>query len=157
MLFDTTVTIVIVSPNMRQSNWIDWEIEYSLRNYTRSGKCSGTNGVLGVLMKVNGRYDWIRSHTSHADGCTSNGYADSLLPSIMQNNRYNQVPKEYACPTCKTVDRLSGSYISLIDEDEFLASPNPFIENAYDKSQHLGNYDIRKDRQPIAQEFSLNN
>ena len=86
MLFDTTVTIVIVSPNMRQSNWIDWEIEYSLRNYTRSGKCSGTNGVLGVLMKVNGGYDWIRSHTSHADGCTSNGYADSLLPSIMQNN-----------------------------------------------------------------------
>ena len=54
MLFDTTVTIVIVSPNMRQSNWIDWEIEYSLRNYNRSGKCSSTNGVLGVLMKVDG-------------------------------------------------------------------------------------------------------
>ena len=146
MLFDTTVTIVIVSPNMRQSNWIDWEIEYSLRNYNRSGKCSSTNGVLGVLMKVDGGYDWIRNHTSHADGCSSNSYSDSLLPDIMQNNRYNQVPKVYACPSCKSVNRLTGSYISLVDEDEFLASPKLFVENAYEKSQNLRNYEICKHR-----------
>lgn len=146
MLFDTTVTIVIVSPNMRQSNWIDWEIEYSLCNYNRSGKCSSTNGVIGVLMKVNGRYDWIRSQTSHPDGCTSIGYSSSLLPDIMQGNRYNQVPKEYTCSQCKTIDRLTGSYISLVDEDEFLASPKRFVENAYEKSQNLWNYDICKHR-----------
>ena len=29
MLFDTTVTVVIISPNMKKSKWIDWEIEYS--------------------------------------------------------------------------------------------------------------------------------
>ena len=27
MIFDTTVTIIVVSPNMKQSKWIDWEIE----------------------------------------------------------------------------------------------------------------------------------
>ena len=31
MLFDTTVTVVIISPNMKKSKWIDWEIEYSLK------------------------------------------------------------------------------------------------------------------------------
>ena len=28
MMYDTSVTIVILSPNMTESNWIDWEIEY---------------------------------------------------------------------------------------------------------------------------------
>ena len=27
MIFSTSVTIVIISPHMKESNWIDWEIE----------------------------------------------------------------------------------------------------------------------------------
>ena len=30
MMYDTSVTIVILSPNMKESKWIDWEIELSL-------------------------------------------------------------------------------------------------------------------------------
>lgn len=40
MIFDTTVTIVIISPHMTESEWIDWEIEYSLREYSRNGRKS---------------------------------------------------------------------------------------------------------------------
>ena len=36
MMYDTSVTIVIISPNMKQSKWIDWEIEYSLKSITRN-------------------------------------------------------------------------------------------------------------------------
>ena len=31
MMFSTSVTIVIISPNMKKSKWIDWEIEYTLK------------------------------------------------------------------------------------------------------------------------------
>ena len=31
MMYDTSVTIVIVSPDVKASKWIDWEIEYSLK------------------------------------------------------------------------------------------------------------------------------
>ncbi|WP_228725589.1 TIR domain-containing protein [Klebsiella pneumoniae] len=31
MIFGTSVLIVIISPNMIKSKWIDWEIEYSLK------------------------------------------------------------------------------------------------------------------------------
>lgn len=27
MIYSTSVTIVIISPHMKESNWIDWEIE----------------------------------------------------------------------------------------------------------------------------------
>lgn len=33
MIFGTSVTIVIVSPNLKSSKWVDWEIEYSLKEY----------------------------------------------------------------------------------------------------------------------------
>lgn len=29
MMYDTSVTIVIISPHIKESKWIDWEIEYS--------------------------------------------------------------------------------------------------------------------------------
>lgn len=56
MMYDTSVTIVILSPNMTESNWIDWEIEYCLKEITRKDRTSHTNGVVGVIMKVDGDY-----------------------------------------------------------------------------------------------------
>lgn len=146
MLFDTSVTIVVISPYMKQSEWIDWEIEYSLREYERDGTTSHTNGVVGVVMKYNDGYDWIRTKHNHSDGHTSTSYSDSYLFDIIKNNRFNQTPKVYACEQCKTVNSLTGCYISLVDEEGFLADPNKYIENAYEKSQNLGNYEICKSR-----------
>ena len=146
MIFGTTVTIVIISPHMTESEWIDWEIEYSLREYSRNGKKSKSNGVVGVVMKVDGGYDWLRSTTTHADGHTSTNNDTSKLYKIINDNRFNENPKVYACSKCKTVDRLSGSYISLVTEDEFLGDPNFFIENAYQKCQSVDKYTISKTR-----------
>lgn len=146
MIFGTTVTIVIVSPHMTESEWIDWEIEYSLREYSRNGKKSKSNGVVGVVMKVDGSYDWLRSTTKHSDGHTSTNNDSTKLYKIINDNRFNRVIKVYSCEECKTVDRLTGSYISLIPEDEFLADPTTFIENAYDKCQSIDKYNISKTR-----------
>ena len=62
MLFDTTVTIVIISPNMKKSKWIDWEIEYSLKNIERDGRKSSINGIVGVIQKVSGSYEWFETN-----------------------------------------------------------------------------------------------
>src|SRR5665213_2817765 len=49
MMHGTSVTIVVISPNITQSKWIDWEIEYSLKEIAREGRTSRTNGVVGVI------------------------------------------------------------------------------------------------------------
>lgn len=146
MIFGTTVTIVIISPHMTESEWIDWEIEYSLREYSRNGKKSKSNGIVGVVMKVNGGYDWLSSTITHKDGHTSTSNDSAKLYKIINDNRFNENPKVYSCDKCKTVDRLSGSYISLIPEDEFLENPDCFIENAYQKCQSVDSYIISKTR-----------
>ena len=146
MIFSTTVTIVILSPNMTKSKWIDWEIEYSLREYSRNGKASKSNGIVAVIKKINGGYDWIKRITYNEDGHTAIQYDEFKMYDIINKNRFNQYPKEYSCSKCKTVDALTGSYIAIVTEDDFLDDPNKYIENAYDKCRNLSNYKISKTR-----------
>ena len=145
-MYDTTVTIVVISPNMKQSKWIDWEIEYCLKEITRKNRTSHTNGIVGVVMKYNGGYSWLRSTTNYSDGCISTFNDTTKLYDIINNNRFNQTPKEYVCEACQIIDRLAGSYISIIEEEEFLDNPQKFIDNAYEKGENTVNYSLTKQR-----------
>ncbi|MCH5210168.1 MAG: TIR domain-containing protein [Oscillospiraceae bacterium] len=147
MMYDTSVTIVIISPNMKDSKWIDWEIEYCLKDITRKDRTSHTNGVVGVIMKVNGGYDWFKYSQTNSDGCSTANYHTEKVYDIINNNRFNQEPKVYSCDVCKCVNALTGSYIAFVEEDDFLSSPTKYINNAYDKSENdASGYKITKTR-----------
>ncbi|SDX73627.1 TIR domain-containing protein [Salimicrobium album] len=144
MIYHTSVTIVIISPNMKQSNWIDWEIEYSLKQIKRDNRRSGTNGIVGVVKKVNGDYSWLRPTTVNSDGHTAILTEDDYLYEIIKKNRSNQFPIKYTCDVCKNIDVLEGSFISLINEENFLENPNKYINNAYNKSKNIDDYEITR-------------
>ncbi len=144
MIYSTSVTIVVLSPDMKQSEWIDWEIEYSLKRIKRGDRSSGANGVLGVVMKYNGDYSWLRSTTKNSDGHTGIQTKNEFLYDIIHQNRFNQDPPEYTCDICKNIDYLTGSYISLVNEEDFIKNPNKYIDNAYDKSKNISNYDLTR-------------
>ncbi len=136
MMYGTSVTILIISPNMKDSKWIDWEIEYCLKNTTRKDRTSHTNGIVGVIMKVNGNYGWFKYSTDKDDGCSVWNYRLEKVHNIIKNNRGNQSPKKYSCPNCKCIDALTGSYIAFVEEDTFIDNPQKYIDNAYDKSEN---------------------
>src|SRR5574344_1116794 len=139
MMYDTSVTIVIISPNIKKSKWIDWEIEYCLKKESRKDRTSQRNGVVGVIQKVNGSYDWFKYPKTNQDGCSVTCYHNEFVYDIINNNRLNQDPKVYSCNKCKCVDSLQGSYIAYVEEDVFLANINKYIDNAYDKSENDAN------------------
>lgn len=144
MIYSTSVTIVIISPNMKYSKWIDWEIEYSLKQIKRDDKTSSTNGVIGVVMDYNGGYSWLRPSVTNEDGHTSIRTNNEYLYNIISKNRFNQDPAVYVCEKCQTVDQLEGSYISLVNEVDFLNDPNRYIENAYGKSKKTIDYNLSR-------------
>lgn len=147
MMYDTSVTIVILSPNMKDSNWIDWEIAYSLKEISRDGRTSKTNGLLGVIMKINNSISWFVNDITGQDGCNYRTYNTSLLYDINNENRFNQVPRQYSCSFCRTINEMTGNYISFVDEDSFLNNIDLYINNAFDKSQNVDTYEIVKELQ----------
>ena len=146
MMHDTSVTIVVISSNLKDSKWVDWEIEYSLKEITREDKKSRTNGVVGVIMKHNGGYDWLVSSTTKDDGCSVRTIDHTKLYKIINENRYNLKSGADACDRCKTYSQLNGSYISLIEEEDFIDDPEIYIENAYEKCEKTDDFDLSKQR-----------
>ncbi|MCH4826766.1 TIR domain-containing protein [Planococcus halocryophilus] len=140
MIYSTSVTIIVISPNIKSSNWIDWEIEYALKQIKRNDRTSGTNGILGVVMEYNGGYSWLRPSVINSDGHSSIQTRNTYLYDIIHKNRFNQDPPEYNCEICENVDVLTGSYISLVNEVDFFKNPNKYIDNAYNKSKKIYNY-----------------
>jgi hypothetical protein len=146
MMYNTSVTIVIISPNMIKSKWIDWEIEYCLHEYRRKDRVSLTNGVVGVIMKVNGSTDWLKHYSYDIHGNDIVQFKNEYLYPIIYKNHYNSYPPLKHCNDCSTYDFLNGSYITMVDEEVFLNNPSFYIENAYSKSEDISNYIIRKER-----------
>ncbi|MGL6264052.1 TIR domain-containing protein [Aeromonas jandaei] len=90
MMYGTSVTIVIISPNMAKSKWIDWEIEYCLKAISRDGRTSKTNGIVGVIQKHNNSYDWLVTRHKKSDGCISRSLNQSKLYNVISKNRFNR-------------------------------------------------------------------
>ena len=133
MIRDTSVTIVILSPNMKLSNWMNLEISYSLTEITRENRTSLTNGIICVVQKqptyygLGDGYSWMKN---------LNGEWDlSKCFEIIRQNRNNK--KIY------TTSFLSQNYVDIVSEETFLKDPNKYIEEAYEKAKS-GEYFVSK-------------
>ena len=146
MMYGTSVTIVVLSPQIAGSKWIDWEIEYCLKEITRNGRTSTTNGLVGVVQKVNGRYDWLVTTSIKDDGCCVRTIDNDKLYPIINKNRFNLRQISYACSRCQVYDSLSASYMSIVDEGDFIKDPQRYIDNAFEKAENWEDFDLTKQR-----------
>ena len=145
MIHDTSVLIVIISPNMKKSNWIDWEISYALKEITREDKTSRINGIIGVVQNDSKGYDWLITKGSKGDGTKYINHKGEKLYDIIKKNRHNSTPPKYVYEKHKIWCPEEGSYISLVKEEFFLKDPSKYIEQAYSKTINVKkNYNITK-------------
>lgn len=131
-IFDSSVTIVLLSPNMKEyrtdesEQWIPWEIAYSLRNKTRANSTSKRNAILLVaLPDKNGSYN----------------YADqpNFYFNVIKNNRNNL---RFSYPTKYLMGGCSQSYMLKCNWNEFISNINGWIDAAVEIKEHSIQYNL---------------
>lgn len=148
-IFPTSCTIVLISPNMREkgrldkSQWIPWEIYYSLRETTRNNFTSRRNAILAVVLPdLKGSYEYAISHKQCCPaGCT--GYHTSSLFTILKENMFN--PKNPSTRICGQNDKIwygEFSYIPMVRWDYFKDNIDACIERAERIKDNAENYDL---------------
>lgn len=134
-IYDSTVTIVLISPNMKdwmvseKDQWIPWEISYSLREKSRNGIPSKPNAILAIILPDRyNSYDYAKA--------TNFGF------DILKRNQNNL---KYSYPVEKLLhNRCSSSYILQPTWKEFTSNYNGWIEAALEIRQNIDKYEISK-------------
>ncbi len=154
-IYDSTVTIVMLSPNMQNTNlqqkyqWIPQEISYSLRKQSRTNSkgqsiTSGTNAMLAVVLPDrNGSYSYFWNKCSLCNSnCTM--YNTGWLFEILRKNTFNiKTPNSEQCGSKgTTIYHGDSSYITYVTWDDFAEDPQKFINKACGIQAYEDDYDI---------------
>lgn len=133
-IYDSTVTIVLVSPNMKEwmslekDQWIPWEVSYSLREKSRNGIRSKPNAILAIILPDRyNNYDYAKD--------TNFGF------NILKSNQNNL---KYSYPAERLRNGCSSSYILQPTWKEFTSNYNGWIEAALEIRQNIDKYNISK-------------
>lgn len=127
MIYDSSVLLVIISPNVSTSEWVDWEIGYALRNATRNGRTSKRNGILCVVQKD--RYNSV----SWAYDYNGNVYSFYMPRRIRLN-------MESTYGSQSVIRSRKPDYCIVVSEKNFMINPEKYIEEAYKRSLDEENY-----------------
>lgn len=149
-IYDSSVTIVIISPNMKESGnkddqWIPWEISYSLKEINRNARRKTQNAIIAiVLAENNGSYDYYIEENKCYSNCSCRTLYTGRLFTIMAKNMFNIIEPEYKnCPN-KTVFVGDESYIQSVKWVDFMKDPNFYIEKSLQIKNNWDKYDIVK-------------
>lgn len=149
-IYDSSVTIVLVSPNMREQKseedqWIPWEISYSLKEINRSTRRKTPNALIAVVLpNRNGSYSYFIQENNCFQNCSCRTLYTGRLFYILRNNMFNiRHPMYKNCPS-RTVFMGNESYIQSVKWDDFMANPNFYIDTALHIRENWNEYDIIK-------------
>lgn len=156
-IFDSTLTIVMISKGMREVNksdkeqWIPWEISYSLKEVSRKNKNgtpvqSSSNALLAIIIPdKNGSYDYY----TYGKSCCSNGcriLQTDILFSIMKSNMFNLKEADTKiCDDNSVVYYGDSSYMYSVKWEDFIKDPEKYIQKAYKAQQKIDSYKITKE------------
>ena len=157
-IYDSSVTIVFISPGMRETwkkdreQWIPWEISYSLKETSRKNKngdpvTSHSNAMVAVVLPdENGSYSYYLEAKSCCSGGCIMHHTDRLF-EIIKKNKFNRT-KNASKRTCDNNDTIwSGtcSYIEAVKWSNFIADYQKYVSSAVARQEHIDEYNIRKE------------
>ena len=154
LIYDSSITIVLISPQMNDQTkfesdqWIPWEISYSLKEDTRNGRTSKSNGIIAVVLPDGtNNYDYCLEYSSACNSTTLK-FSNSFCFKIIGKNFFNSKKlNAYHCPVCNGT-HYSGTenhYFVYAKWCDFIKNPKIYIELASKHSETIDDYNITKE------------
>lgn len=149
-IYDSSVTIVMISPNMREtyksdrSQWIPWEVSFSLRETTRNDRTSHTNAMLAIVLPDSyGSYAYYLT----SESCGATTHHTSRLFKIIRDNKFNILTSnKHFCSQCECYHYYGDcSYIEAVRWCDFINNPNLYINKAIERQNNIDSYKITKE------------
>ncbi|MTH14773.1 TIR domain-containing protein [Flavobacterium sp. LC2016-01] len=147
-IYDSSITIILVSKGMKNLNaekdqWIPWEISYSLKEYTRNGRTSLSNGVIAVILPdIFGRYDY---YITNDEVCNCRNLNTNFLFQILRENMFNiKYPNTQKCSNGSTVYYGDSCYIQSVKWSDFKNNLNFYLDKSIELRDSKDNYNITK-------------
>lgn len=149
-IYDSSVTIIMISPNMKEthrserSQWIPWEVSFSLKETMRNDRRSHTNAILAIVLPDrNGSYDYYLTQKY----CGSTTHHTDKLFKIIRENKFNiKYPERRLCNQCGCYHYYGDcSYIEAVKWSDFINSPSHYIDQAVKRQTNINDYDITKE------------
>jgi hypothetical protein len=149
---DSTVTIVMISPRMKESNrrdrsqWIPWEISYSLKEPVRNDRTSHSNAILAlVLPHLLDSYEYFISDRKCCN-YTCRSFNTNCTFDILRDNMSNKINKtEIPCKQGLTVYSGGSSYIKVVKWSDFIENSQEYIKRVIEIKENINDYKIRKE------------
>lgn len=148
-IFDSSVTIVLISPNMIDPNLsekdqrIPNEISYSLRdNKKRWDKTSKTNAILAIILPDT---KWKYDHAYVIWDCGVRTRQTYRFFDIIAKNMFNKKEKNLKqCSWCWKYHYYTNdhSYIFPVTWDDFIRNPNWYINYVLELKDKVDNFNL---------------
>ncbi len=149
-IYDSSVTIVMISPNMRENNrrdssqWIPWEVAFSLKETTRNDRTSHTNAMLAIVLPDRtGSYSYYLTQSF----CGSTTHHTERLFEIIRKNKFNKLnANKSLCSQCGGYHYYGEcSYIEAVKWSDFISNPNYYISQAVSRQDCKYLFNIKKE------------
>ena len=128
-----------------KSQWIPWEISYSLRETTRGDRTSKRNAVLAVVLPYeNGSYDYAITE-NNCYGCLSKctSYNGEWMFTILKENMFNRKnPVTKKCEKNSTIWYGEYNYIPFVTWDYFKNNVSNCIDRVEKIKDDVDNYEL---------------
>lgn len=147
-IYDSSITIVLVSKGMKSyhaesDQWMPWEISYSLKEYTRNGRTSQSNGIIVVVLPDEwGSYEYYITQDSV---CNCRSLNTPFLFKILKDNMFNiKKANTEQCSNGSLVYYGDSSYIPSVTWEDFKSSFNYYLDKAIELRDKKEEYNIVK-------------
>ena len=148
-IYDSSVTVVMVSKGMKniweseKEQWMPWEISYSLKESTRNGRTSLSNGVVAVILPDEwGSYGYYITYDSV---CNCRSLNTNFLFQILKDNMFNhKSPTISHCSNGSTIYHGDSCYVQSVKWEDFKDNPNFYLEKAIHIRDNKEEYIITK-------------